>query len=136
MTQLVIKIGETEARAELKDASSPRGVAHLRATLPLTTRLTHATRSGNCAVAAHESLQSPDAGIETQVSMYYPGMVAYDAERGYVVLAYGQGQARSGTGVHWVTHLGDLVSGADELAVALQGARDRGATEISFALED
>lgn len=130
MTKLRITIDGVTAVAELKDAAAPNGVAAVLAALPLQTRVVHASRSGNCAVVHDGALRDEAAGIEGQVSMYYPGMVAYDPVRGYLVLAYGQGQARSNTGTHWVTYLGDVVGNAAELAAKLQDTRDHAALDV------
>ena len=135
MSRIVITAGGVRAVAELK-STSERGTAHVLGLLPLTAKLSHATRSGNCAIASADALRDESVGVETQVSMYYPGMLALDAARGHLVLAYGQGQARSQTGTHWVTYLGDVVEGADDLAVKLQETRDVGASEIRFELGD
>ncbi|WP_162606430.1 DUF3830 family protein [Jiangella asiatica] len=134
MTKLRITIDGVSAVAELKDAAAPAGVAAVVGALPLRTRFVHASRSGNCAVAHDASLQHPSVGIEGQVSMYYPGMLAYDPARGHLVLAYGQGQARSNTGTHWVTYLGDVVENLAELAVKLQDTRDHGALDVRIEL--
>lgn len=134
MTRLKISIDGVTAFAELKDTSA-RGVEKVSGALPLSVRLTHATRSGSCAIVAHDSLRDANIAIENQVSMYYPGMLAYDPVRGYLVLAYGQGQARSQTGVHWVSYLGDVTEGADALAAKLQDTRDRGASDITIERE-
>ena len=110
--------------------SAVKAAEHLLDALPLEIPLEHATRSGNCAIATDASLRDESIPIEGQVSMYYPNMVAFDPARGYLVFAYGQGQARSATGTHWVTHFGTVVSGASELAARLQSTRDVGATTI------
>lgn len=125
MSRIRIELDGVTAVAELKDEGAPKGTEFVLSKLPLSTRVVHATRSGNCAVVADDSLTS-DAGVEGQVSMYYPNMVAYDASRGYLVFAYGQGQARSSTGTHWVTYLGDIVEGGEAFARKLQDTRDGG----------
>lgn len=72
MTKLRITVDGVTAVAELKDAAAPNGVAAVLATLPLRARVVHASRSGNCAVVHDAALRDETAGIEGQVSMYYP----------------------------------------------------------------
>ncbi len=136
MSRIKVSVDGAQAVVELK-GSSAKSIEKVGSALPLTTRLVHASRSGNCAVAAADSLRDEGVGIENQVSMFYPGMVAYDPARGYLVLSYGQGQARSNTGTHWVTYLGDVVEGMDELAAKLAQTREgAGALDITFERED
>ena len=133
MTNLKISVDGVTAVAALKDDAAPKSTEKILGALPLTTTLVHASRSGNCAVAHDDSLADASLPIEGQVSMYYPNMVAYDPVRGYIVLAYGQGQARSSTCTHWVTYLGEIVEGAAELAAKVQETREGGGTlEIRF----
>lgn len=136
MASIKITIDGVTAVAELNDVAT-RGSEKVLSSLPLTTRMVHASRSGNCAVVQDETLRDDSVAVENQVSMYYPGMVAYDPARGYLVLAYGQGQARSRIGTHWVTYLGDITQGRDQLVPKLQETRDGdGAREVRIERED
>lgn len=130
MSMLRITVDGVSAVAEI-NVGAEVSAEHIFAVLPMEVPLEHATRSGNCAVAIAPELIDASLPIELQVSMYYPNMIAFDPVRGYLVLAYGQGQARSAMGTHWVTHLGTVLDGA-ELAVKLQNTRDVGKSTVRF----
>lgn len=128
---ITIAVDEIRATLTLRDQTAPQTAAHLLGSIPDSATVVHATRSGNCAsvTLADGPTELP---VEGQVSMYYPGMVAFDPSTSELVLAYGQGQARSPYGTHWVTYAGDVTEGLEQLAAKLQEARDQGVFTVHF----
>lgn len=129
---ITIMVDDVRATLTLREASAPHTAAHLLSSIPKSVTVTHATRSGNC-VSVSLADGHTELPVEAQVSMYYPGMVAFDPTTSELVLAYGQGQARSPYGTHWVTYAGDVTEGFEHLAAKLQDARDHGVFTAHFA---
>jgi hypothetical protein len=132
MRQIEIQVGDVVATATLRTDAAPNVTAKLWAALPLDVPLSHAIRSGNCAEASAADLVEPDQKVESQVSFFYPGMVAYRPLTGELTFAYGQGQARSETGTHWVSFVGQIDGDGKDIFAAWERTRSVGASSVAI----
>ena len=135
MRTIELEVNGVVATATLQ-SGAPQSANKLWNALPLEIPLTHAIRSGNCAEATADALVDADQKVEGQVSFFYPGMVAYRPSTGELTFAYGQGQARSATGTHWVTYLAHIDAGEDAIYKAWEQTRSVGATTITIRRKD
>lgn len=136
MKRIEIEVGGVVATATLKETAAPGAVVKIWDALPLQAPLIHAIRSGNCAEATSDALVQPNQAVENQVSFFYPGMLAYRPTTGELTFAYGQGQARSETGAHWVTYVADLDDGGAAIYKQWERTRSVGATSIQIRRQE
>jgi hypothetical protein len=132
MRQIQIQVGDVIATATLRTDAAPALAAKLWDALPLELPLRHAVRSGNCAEATSPDLADPALKVESQVSFFYPGMVAFRPATGELTFAYGQGQARSETGTHWVSYVGQVDADGTDIFKAWEATRSVGASAVSI----
>lgn len=132
MRKIEIQVGDVVATATLRTDAAPTLAAKLWDALPVEAPLLHAVRSGNCAEATCADLADPEQKVESQVSFFYPGMIAYRPATGGLTFAYGQGQARSETGTHWVSYIGQVDTGDDEIFAAWERTRSVGASSVTI----
>lgn len=132
MRQIEIQVGDVVATATLRTDAAPELTARLWDALPIEVPLVHAIRSGNCAEATCAELVDPDQKVESQVSFFYPGMVAYRPATGELTFAYGQGQARSETGTHWVSYVGQVDGSGDDIFTAWEATRSVGVSTVAI----
>jgi hypothetical protein len=132
MQQIEIQVGDVTATATLRADAAPVLTGKLWEALPVELPLRHAVRSGNCAEAASPDLADPELKVESQVSFFYPGMVAYRPGTGELTFAYGQGQARSETGTHWVSYIGQIDGNGADIFKAWEATRSVGASSVSI----
>jgi hypothetical protein len=132
MRQIEIQVGDVVATATLRTDAAPKTTARLWDALPVEVPLIHAIRSGNCAEATVDGLVEPAQKVESQVSFFYPGMIAYRPATGELTFAYGQGQARSEIGTHWVSYVADVDPADNAIYRAWEATRSVGASSVSI----
>ena len=135
MRIIELEVNGVVATATLR-SGAPQSADKLWNALPLEIPLIHTTRSGNSAEATADVLVDSDQKVESQVSFFYPGMIAYRPSTGELTFAYGQGQARNPTGTHWVTYLAQVDAGGDTIYKAWEQTRSVGATTITIRRKD
>jgi hypothetical protein len=132
MPKIEIQVGDVVATATLRTDAAPTVAAKLWDALPLEVPLIHAIRSGNVAEATVAQLVEPAQKVESQVSFFYPGMVTYRPATGELTFAYGQGQARSETGTHWVSYVGQIDGDGKDIFAAWERTRSVGASSVAI----
>jgi len=132
MKRIAIEVEGVEVSATLFEDKAPRATELVWGALPLSADLRHARWSGNAAFVAAQALKTTDLGVENQVSFCYPGSLCLLPDRGEIVFAYGQSQARTEAGNVWASHFGTLEGDTSALFAVLAETQRKGRKAITI----
>lgn len=127
---LGVEINGVVGQAELLDALAPATAAALRGALPLTGTLRHSRWSGWAGHFQLPSIEWQTQELEHPVCSLYPGTIAVRPDQNELVISYGTAEYRSALGVEYVTRVGRLTIGRDELLKALAAMHSAGDAQL------
>ena len=122
--------------AALLEEKAPKTVDRLWDALPVDVA-EHARWSGNAGCVPMPAGAFEGLAVENQVSFCCPGSVCLIPDRGVLLFAYGQSQARTEAGNVWATLCGTVEGDTADFFARLAESQRRGRKPISIRrLED
>lgn len=131
--QLIVMVGDQEARAELLTDLSPRAAAAFWESLPIDTTLVPGKWSGRAAffeppkehLGAIEELEYPVCSI-------YPGYFVMRPRGTEILVSYGASEYRWATGTDYVTPIARVIAGYAEFVQTLALMHDEGEKRLTL----
>jgi hypothetical protein len=132
MKRIAIELEDASVNGVLFEDKAPEAAEAVWKSLPISTELRHARRSGNAAYLVATGVAASNLGVENQVSFCYPGSICLMPATGTFLLSYGQTQARTEDGNVWVTHLGELEGDLARFFALLAESQRKGLKSITI----